>query len=54
MRSATRPSNAVCAGPKSLPSCAWRDAGLAVPQVAVNISARQFGDDRLPALVQAA
>ena len=30
----------------------WRDAGLPLLRVAVNISARQFNDDQLPALIE--
>ncbi|HWT15574.1 MAG TPA: EAL domain-containing protein [Patescibacteria group bacterium] len=33
---------------------AWRDAGLAVPRVAVNVSYRQFLSDNLPEVVSAA
>jgi len=32
---------------------AWRDAGASLPRVAVNVSVRQFAQDRFPALVEA-
>ena len=33
---------------------AWRDAGLAIPRIAVNVSYRQFLSDNLPDIVRAA